>query len=127
MMYFSRAAIILFWVTLVLGMSVMSVPLNAQIVCPPGSIPHTVVKKMVYNGVCCDVEVKYCVVPGTPTQVILLDATVLDVTCWGLAPGSPPPFSENYFVNYIRDLILRDAIPGTIPTCPTMLNVSIVF
>lgn len=101
---------------------------SAQPPCPPGAVTKTVVKKMIYNGVCCDVEVTYCYVPGsTPFNVTLLDATVVDISCWGLAPGSPPPFTENYFVTYIRDLVIRDAYPGIIPNCPTMLNVIIEF
>lgn len=88
---------------LVLGASLLSAPTNAQVNCPPGSVTKTIVKKMVYNGICCDLEIVYCEVPGSPSQLILLDATVLDVTCWGLSPGSPPPFSENYLVNVARD------------------------
>jgi hypothetical protein len=115
-------------VTLVISAAVLVLSATAQPQCPPGSNYYSVTKPMVYNGVCCNVKIEYCVGPsGSPVEIVLLSATVVDASCWGLAPGTPPPFSENYFATYLRDLVVRDAYPGTIPVCPNMLNVSIVF
>lgn len=57
----------------------------------------------------------------------MLDAAVTDPDCWNLSPGAPPPFSEGYLMTVARDLIIRSTYPGTIPTCPTMAPLDIVF
>ncbi len=115
-------------IVLMIGIAVVALPVQAQPPCPAGSVTHTIVRQMMYNGVCCAVTITYCVgMGGGAMQIVLRDAAIVDETCWGLPAGSPPPFSESFLVNYLRDLVIRDANPGGIPTCPTMLNVSIDF
>ncbi|MBV6462858.1 MAG: hypothetical protein OKBPIBMD_00274 [Chlorobi bacterium] len=116
-------AVVVFMCGIVLGTSLT----NAQVSCPSGSVQVTKVAKMVYNGICCDVQITYCLLPGSTFHVMLLDATVLDASCWGLSPGDPPPFTANYLVKYVRDLAIRDALGSTIPVCPTMLTYTVAF
>lgn len=97
----------------------------AQTPCPTGSVLKTIIRPMSYNGVCCDVEITYCLGPNN--SIVLFGATVLDASCWGLTPGSPLPFSENYLVNYVRDLVVRDALKTTVSTCPTMTTTTLSF
>ena len=115
-------------IPVLIALLLLSISAQAQPPCPAGATTVTVVRQMSYNNVCCDVKITYCyLLSGNTFQVQLIDAVVEDASCWGLTPGSAPPFSANYFVNYLRDLVLRSAYPGTLTTCPTMTTVNIVF
>jgi len=97
--------------------------------CPPG-YAHVVGKAVpvVYNGVCCNMIVEYCVnLTSTHLDVILIDAAIEDPTCWNLPAGSPPPFSLSYIIGLLRDKILREEYPGTIPICPQTLAITVGF
>lgn len=94
--------------------------------CPVGYASVTRLIKIEYSGICCEVKATYCKkITATGVYVFIQEIVVTEPGCWGIPAGSPPPFSIAYSVRMIRDKIIRDEFPGTIPYCPQLTTITI--